>query len=58
MTNEPIPADLVLLHARWLVTCAGPAPRRGAAQAEGTAIPDGAIAVHDGRITFTGTSGT
>ena len=38
-------ADLVLLHARQLLTCAGPAPRRGAAQAESTAIPDGAVAV-------------
>jgi imidazolonepropionase len=56
VTNQPTPADLVLIHARWLVTCAGPAPRRGAAQAEGSAIPDGAVAVHDGRITFTGTS--
>ena len=49
-------ADLALVHARSLVTCAGPAPRRGAAQAEVTAIPDGAIAVHDGLITFAGTS--
>lgn len=51
-----IRADLVLVHARSLVTCAGPAPRRGAAQAEVTVIPDGAIAVHDGLITFAGTS--
>ena len=54
MTPEPIPADLILVHARWLLTCAGPAPRRGAAQADATAVPDGAIAVHDGRITFAG----
>ena len=49
-------ADLARVHARSLVTCAGPAPRRGAAQAEVTAIPDGAIAVHDGIITFAGPS--
>jgi imidazolonepropionase len=56
VTGEPIPADLVLVHARSLVTCAGPAPRRGVRQADVTAIPDGAVAVHDGRITFAGTS--
>jgi imidazolonepropionase len=52
----PVHADLVVVHARWLLTCAGPAPRRGAAQADVTAVPDGAIAVHDGRITFAGPS--
>jgi imidazolonepropionase len=53
---EPVPADLVLVHARWLLTCSGPAPRRGAAQAEVTAVEDGAVAVHDGRITYAGDS--
>ena len=37
-------ADLVVLHARQLMTCAGPAPRRGAAQADAGAIEDGAVA--------------
>src|SRR5687767_14291623 len=53
---EPVRADLVLVHARWLLTCAGPAPRRGAAQADVSAVPDGAIALQDGRITFAGPS--
>jgi imidazolonepropionase len=56
VSPERIPADLVLVHARWLLTCAGPAPRRGSAQAEVTAVEDGAIAVHDGRIRFAGPS--
>ena len=56
MTLEAIPAELVLLHARWLLTCAGPAPRRGAAQGDVTPTPDGAVAIRDGRITFAGPS--
>ena len=54
MTSEAVPADLVLLHARWLLTCAGPAPRRGATQGDVTATPDGAVAIRDGRILFAG----
>ena len=47
-------ADLVLQHARQLMTCAGPAPRRGAAQREAGAIDDGALAIRDGIIVFAG----
>ena len=56
MIHEPVLADLVVRHARSILTCAGPAPRRGAAQAEATARADGAIAVRDGRIVFAGRS--
>jgi imidazolonepropionase len=45
---------LVLRHCRQLITCAGPAPRRGAAQGQLDVIPDGALAQVDGRIVFAG----
>jgi imidazolonepropionase len=47
-------ADLVIAGARLVVTCAGPAPRRGAAQREVGAIPDGAVAARHGRILYVG----
>lgn len=47
-------ADLVFRHCRELVTCAGPAPRRGRAQGDLVTIPDGAIAVLGERIVFAG----
>jgi imidazolonepropionase len=49
-------ADLILLHARELITCAGPAPRRGSDQARLERIPDGALAALEGRIVFAGAS--
>jgi imidazolonepropionase len=51
-----IPADLLVLHADTLVTCAGPCPRAGARQRELPVIRDGAVAAHGGRIVFAGTS--
>ncbi len=45
---------LVLRHCRQLITCAGPAPRRGAGQGRLEIIPDGALATTDGRIIFAG----
>ena len=50
------PADFVLLHARELITCAGPVPRRGAAQSTLEPIPDGALAAHAGRVVYAGPS--
>jgi imidazolonepropionase len=51
-------ADLVIRHCRQLITCAGPAPRRGPAQRRLDIIADGALAVANGRIVFAGaTSG-
>jgi imidazolonepropionase len=47
-------ADFILRHARELVTCAGPAPRRGLAQRDATPIPDGAVASLDGRLVYAG----
>lgn len=48
-------ADFIVRHARQLVTCAGPAPRRGPAQRETSPVADGAIASFEGRIVFVGT---
>jgi len=52
--SNPIVADLVIRHARHILTCAGPAPRAGPAQAVVSPIPDGALASRDGRIVFVG----
>jgi imidazolonepropionase len=49
-------ADFVLIHARELITCAGPAPRRGPGQSQIGAVPDGALAALGGRIVFAGPS--
>jgi imidazolonepropionase len=51
-----IAADFLVRHARQLVTCAGPVPRRGAGQGALQAIPDGAVASLDGRIVYAGPS--
>jgi imidazolonepropionase len=51
-----VTADFVLRHAGRLLTCAGPAPRRGPAQNDVSPIADGAVASLDGRIVFAGTT--
>lgn len=48
------PADFILLHAQELVTCAGPAPRRGSQQSHLERIADGALAACEGRVVFAG----
>ena len=50
------PADFVLFHARELLTCAGPAPRRGNEQSRVERLADGALAAFEGRIVFAGPS--
>ena len=52
-----IDADVILRHARQVITCAGPSPRRGAEQGTLTAIADGAVASLNGRVVFAGPSG-
>ena len=48
--------DLIVHNARQLITCAGPAPRRGPAQASLDVIADGAVASLDGTIVYAGPS--
>lgn len=49
--------DLLIVHAAELVTCRGPAEGiRGAALREIETIPDGALAIRDGRILAVGSS--
>jgi imidazolonepropionase len=47
-------AETVVLHLGQLATCAGPAPRRGAAQGSVEIVEDGALAIIDERIVFAG----
>lgn len=47
-------ADLILRHARQVLTCAGPAPRVGRAQADAGPVADGAVLSLEGRIVFVG----
>lgn len=48
--------DLLITHAAQLVTCAGDAPKRGAAMNDVGLIVDGAVAIHDGVIVDVGSS--
>ena len=47
-------ADFLIEHADLIATCAGPAPRRGLAQREISALQNGVIAAFEGRITYVG----
>jgi imidazolonepropionase len=49
-----VSADFIIEGAELIATCAGPAPRRGAAQREITAIRQAVIAARDGLITYVG----
>jgi imidazolonepropionase len=49
-----ISADFVIEHAELVATCAGPAPRRGAAQRDITPIRNATIAAHQGVIVYVG----
>ncbi len=50
-------ADLLILHASQLATCASPdGPKRGAAMADAGIIPDGAVAIADGQIIAVGST--
>ena len=47
---------LILRHIRQLVTCAGPAPRRGSDQGRLDIVGDGALVLLDERVAWTGTT--
>ncbi len=47
-------ADLLIHHSAEVLTCRGPAPRTGAAQADAGSIPHGVVASRGGRIVFVG----
>ena len=48
--------DLVIAHARQLITCAGPAPRRGSDQGALDVIADGTVLVSGERVVYAGPS--
>jgi imidazolonepropionase len=47
-------ADCIVTNALEVITCAGPAPRRGIAQADACSIANAAVASLDGLIVFAG----
>jgi imidazolonepropionase len=49
-------ADVLIDNADLVATCAGPGPRRGSAQREIGAIPNGSVAGFEGRIVFVGSA--
>jgi imidazolonepropionase len=51
-----MPATLILRNAKTILTCAGPAPRRGPAQADVSPIRQGSVVSVDGTIVFVGPS--
>jgi len=50
------PADFIIEHADLIATCAGPAPRRGTALREISALRDSVVASYRGEIVFVGPS--
>jgi imidazolonepropionase len=51
-----VTADFLIRNAELIATCAGPGPRRGAAQNNITPVENGAIAGFGGRIVFVGST--
>lgn len=47
-------ADFLIKGARQVLTCAGPAPRRGPSQTDVSPIPHGVVAASRGQIVFVG----
>ncbi len=52
-----ITADFLIDDADVVATCAGPGPRRGAAQADAGLLTRASVAARDGRIVFVGRAG-
>ena len=53
-TIDFVLADFLIHNTSEVLTCAGPAPRRGYAQADARSVPRAAIAAYQGRIVFIG----
>jgi imidazolonepropionase len=53
-----VPADFLIEHADLIAACAGPAPRRGAAQHDITPLREAVIAADAGRIVYVGPAAT
>ena len=49
-------ADFLIDNADLVATCAGPGPKRGSAQREIGAIPNGSVAGFEGKIVFAGSA--
>jgi len=47
-------ADFLIEHAELVITCAGPAPRRGPAQREASPLQHAVVAAHEGVIVYVG----
>jgi len=47
-------ADFLIRNTSEVLTCSGPAPRRGTAQRDAGSVPAGIVASKDGRIVFVG----
>ena len=47
-------ADCIVTNAQEVITCAGPAPKRGADQADARPIAQAVVAAYEGRIVFVG----
>jgi imidazolonepropionase len=47
-------ADFLIDNTSEVLTCAGPGPRRGKAQADAGSLPSAIVAAHRGRIVFVG----
>jgi imidazolonepropionase len=47
-------ADFLIEHADAIAACAGPAPRRGAAQRDITLLRNAVVASYEGRVTYAG----
>jgi len=51
-----VTADVLIENADLVATCAGPGPRRGAAQRDINALPNASVAGFEGRIVFVGSA--
>jgi imidazolonepropionase len=49
-------ADCIVTNAHEVITCAGPAPRRGTLQADARPMARAAVASYEGRIVFVGSA--